>query len=167
VIVDILIQQIIYILFGSSCYIILILWLDPSHAQGINSSYFTTYKWLSLALIGLFFVVMEFFTFYYVIYHKEHKFGLITFIYVTCMVMIVMLLFSLALGPFVTVHYLNYIGVPLPSQWTNVGVAYFLIPRVIIDSVKVPIEATLISFIAINLDPMIKNMIANIQNKWK
>lgn len=167
VIVDILIQQIIYIVFGSSCYIILILWLDSTHAQSVGSSYHEVYKWLSLALITAFFIVMEIFTFYYVTYHKENKFGLITFIYATCLVMIIVLIFSLALGPIITVSYLTYVNGSVPDQWMDIGMAYYLIPRVIIDSIKVPLEATLISFIAINLDPMIKNMIANINNKWK
>jgi hypothetical protein len=143
------------------------LWLNPSHAQGIDSTYYITYKWLALSLILVFFVVMEFFTFYYVIYHKEHRFGLLTFIYVTCMVVVVMLIFSLMLGPIVTVSYLTYINGHVPDQWISLGASYYLIPRVIIDSVKVPIEASLISFIAINLDPMLKNMIANINSKWK
>lgn len=167
IIIDILIQQIIYIVFGSTCYIILILWLNPSHAQGVDKTYYETYKWLALALISAFFIVMEIFTFYYVIYHKEHKFGLINFIYVTCMVVIVMLIFSLALGPIVTVSYLTYVNGHVPENWVNIGASYYLIPRVIIDSIKVPVEASIISFVVINLDPMLKNMLANLNNRWK
>jgi hypothetical protein len=78
-----------------------------------------------------------------------------------------MLVFSLMLGPIVTVSYLTYINGHVPDQWTQIGISYYLIPRVVIDSIKVPIEASLICFIAINLDPMVKNMLANVNNKWK
>ncbi|GHU32781.1 hypothetical protein FACS1894166_06800 [Bacilli bacterium] len=69
------------------------------------------------------------------------------------------------LGPISTVSYLTYINGRAPDQWVNVGAAYYLIPRIIVDSIKVPIESFLLATLVICLDPIIKRNISNLSLK--
>jgi hypothetical protein len=78
-----------------------------------------------------------------------------------------MLIFSFALGPISTVAYYKYLhNGKEPSSWLQYGAVYYLIPRLIVQSIKVPIEATLLTSLVFVLDPKIDRMLLNINNRW-
>jgi hypothetical protein len=44
---------------------------------------------------------------------------------------------------------------------------YYLIPRVIVESIKVPIESSLLVSLVIILNPILEKNILNIKNRWE
>jgi hypothetical protein len=124
------------------------------------------YKWVALALITLFFVIMECFSFYYLSNYSKDRERLITFIYGSAVVIITMLIFSFLLGPITTVKYLEYIGTP-SSEWIEIGAVYFLIPRVVVESIKVPIESSLLASLVFVLHPILEKTVLNVNNRWE
>jgi uncharacterized membrane protein len=165
--VDVAIQQLFYLAFAVICYFTLINWVSSSKTDAYINKAFMIYRWLSLALITTFFLILEFFTIYNAKTNKKDRFRTVTFIYATCLVSGLMLLLSVLLGPISTVSYLTYINGHQPDQWVNVGAVYYLIPRIIIDSIKVPIESFLLATLVLCLDPIIKLNINNISLKWE
>jgi hypothetical protein len=146
----------------------LIIYLTPQNPNGQSAEMINIYKWVALSLITLFFIIMECFSFYFVSnYHKDYE-RLITFIYGSAVVIIVMLIFSFLLGPITTVKYFEYInnGVP-PTNWVEIGAVYYLIPRVIVESIKVPIESSLLVSLVIILNPILEKTVLNINNHWE
>jgi hypothetical protein len=78
-----------------------------------------------------------------------------------------MLIFSFMLGPISAVAYYRYLHNGLtPPSWMKFGMVYYLVPRLIVQSIKVPIEATLLTSLVFVLDPKIDNMLMNINNHW-
>lgn len=165
---DVIAQQLIYAIFAVASYVIVILWLTKDRSiPSYQSHAYVIYKYLSLSLITTFFIAMEFFGFYNIIHRKENKFKTITFIYASSAVVVVMLIFSFALGPISTVAYYKYLhNGKEPSSWLQYGAVYYLIPRLIVQSIKVPIEATLLTSLVFVLDPKIDRMLLNINNRW-
>jgi hypothetical protein len=97
---------------------------------------------------------MEIFTIYEIKNKGKDINQLKTFIYSSCVAVVTMLIFSIALGPIVTVEYLKYINGVTPGSWIKYGAMYYLIPRVIADSIKVPIEAVLMTTLVFVLQPI-------------
>ncbi|MDR1991737.1 MAG: hypothetical protein LBP70_03350 [Mycoplasmataceae bacterium] len=162
---DITIQQIIYIAFAACCYTILILWLPK------NETYMTpiylAYRWIAISLISGFFVMIECFTFYNIIVNRQNKIRNVTFIYTLVLVAISTLVLSFMLGPISAVAYLKYLNGSTPSAWIKYGAVYYLIPRIIVQSIKTPLEALLMTSLILTIDPLVNRMLTNINNRWK
>jgi hypothetical protein len=156
---------VVYILFAAACYTIIALWLT-------NGNLYTTqvdviYRWLSLSLITAFFILMEVYTFYNLSVNSTNKQHNITFIYTLILVALVALVFSFMLGPISTASYLEYLnGVP-PANWVKYGAVYYLIPRIVVQSIKTPLEAALLTSLVLVLDPTVSRIMANVKNRWE
>jgi uncharacterized membrane protein len=162
--VDIVIQQFVYLMFAVCSYVILIVWLSKSSAY--NTQAYVVYRWLSLGLITAFFVLIEVFTFYNVFLNKQNKTRNVTFIYALILVATNTLVLSFMLGPISTVSYLSYLNGHPPSAWIKYGAVYYLIPRVIVQSIKTPIEALLLTSLIMMIDPSLNRILSNIHNRW-
>lgn len=91
----------------------------------------------------IFIIIMEFVTIYQYRCYKENKAHLLLFIYGTTLVVLLMEIFSFAIGPIATVEYLRKLNGKLPSKFEQYGLIVYLIPKVIIQSVKDPFESFL------------------------
>lgn len=171
IVVDILIQQIIYIIFSSICYISLILWLSPNNnASTVDDYMVNAYKYTALVLITVFMVVMEYVTFYQVLVNKNNHTHLVLFIYGTCLVVLLMEIFSFLLGPISTLEYYKYMHggrTPSSERFLKYGTIIYLIPRVIVQCVKTPLESFLLVGIVWSLNPSFTNILNNLNNKWE
>jgi hypothetical protein len=121
---------------------------------------------LSLGLITAFFILIEAFTFYNIIVYRQNKTRNVTFIYTLILVASSTLVLSFMLGPISTVSYLEYLNGAPPSAWMKYGAVYYLIPRVIVQSIKTPLEALLLTSLVLAIDPTINRILANINNRW-
>jgi uncharacterized membrane protein len=162
--VDIAIQQVVYIMFAVSCYVILIMWLSKEATY--QTQVYVIYRWLAFGFITTFFILIETFTFYNVIIHRQNKTRNITFIYALILVAASTLILSFMLGPISTVSYLEYINNTPPNAWVKYGAVYYLIPRVIVQSIKTPLEALLLTSLILAIDPTINRVLSNINNRW-
>jgi ECF transporter S component (folate family) len=163
--VDIAIQQVVYLVFAAACYTIIVLWLTNGNLYA--SQVDIIYRWLSLSLITAFFILIEAYTFYNVFTNSLNKQKNITFIYTLVLVALVTLVFSFMLGPISTVSYLEYLNGTPPDNWVKYGAVYYLIPRIVVQSIKTPLEAALLTSLVLVIDPVINRMKANVNNRWE
>ena len=127
--------------------------------------YFDTYKIVTLVMLGVYIVIMECFTFIQIKGFEKHKERTLIFIYATMLVTIVIILFSFALGPITAVEYLKYVNGIYPDNYLTYGVIFYLVPRVIVESIKTPLEALAMYGLVLATRPLIRNINNTLQNK--
>jgi hypothetical protein len=167
ILIDVVIQQIICIGFGVIAYTVLIMWLSPNVSTHYSSNVYKIYRYLAITLIAIFFILTECFTLYQINAHKTQTWKLITFIYASSLVTISVLIFSFLLGPITTVSYLTYVNGKPPDVWVQIGAVYYLIPRVVVDSIKVPVISVILTSLILMIDPIIKQTKWNIAHQWE
>ena len=170
---DVIINQIIVIAFAVLSLVILVVWLDPSaqwegHKQKYEQFY-TIYKWTAVGGVSLLFVIYEILISYNLFKktkNKQHNI-MINFIYASALVIILMLIFSIALGPITAVEYIKFInGGITPEPFLKYGSIFYLVPRVAIESLKVPVEASCLFGIVCLFDKKVLNIVNKINNSW-
>lgn len=170
---DIIINQILVITFAVLSYVALLVWLDPSiHFQGHEEEYeqfYQIYKWTVVAGISILIIVFEVLTILTLtkkIGEKEHKI-MINFVYSSSLVVIIMLLFSIALGPITAVEYMKFInGGITPEPFLKYGSLFYLIPRIALEAVKVPVEASVLFGVVCLFDIKVLNIVNKINASW-
>lgn len=160
IIFDLLTQQIVLLVFCLTAIFGMFFWLD-------NNSFnkFQGYKIVVLILITIFLVLMEGTTFIFLKNsdHKNNWYRLV-FLYATMIVALTMTLFSFLLGPIAAVEYLKYINHYDPDKNT---LLLLLIPRIIVQSIKVPIESFVLSTLIVATSPLMKDYLNVLNNKWE
>lgn len=169
---DIIINQIFVIGFAVLSYVILIIWLDPSwHFQGQKpefEEFYNIYKWVAIGGISLLIVVYEvlmILTMTKKIGNKDH-YTMINFVYASCLVVIAMLIFSVALGPITAVEYIKFINGTIPSAYLTYGSIFYLVPRIAVEAIKVPLEATILFGVICLFDKKVLYIVNKINNSW-
>ena len=127
--------------------------------------YFDTYKVVTLVMLGAYLAIMEFFTFIQIKNFEKHKERTMMFIHCTILVTIVIVIFSFALGPLAAVEYLRYVNGVYPNNYLTYGVIFYLVPRVIIESIKTPLEILIMFGLVIAIRPTIKSIKNTLANK--
>ncbi|MCQ2748206.1 MAG: hypothetical protein MJ223_03050 [Mycoplasmoidaceae bacterium] len=89
---------------------------------------------------------------------------MINFIYASCLVIVSMLIFSIALGPITTVEYLKFIDKSLPEQYLKYGSIFYLVPRICVEAVKIPLESSCLFGIVCLCDREVKKLINRANN---
>lgn len=170
---DVIVNQILIIGFAVLTYVILIIWLDPSkHFQGHDDDYkkfYEIYKWVAVGGISALLVVYEvlmIITLTKKKKNKDHKI-MINFIYTSGLVIVTMLIFSIALGPITAVEYLKFInGGITPDPFLKYGSIFYLVPRVAIEAIKVPLESTALFGVVCLFDKKVESIVNKINNSW-
>lgn len=173
IIFDIVLNQIIIIGFAIVSYIALIVWLNPSYEfQKYDPEYkkfYLIYKWIAVCGISLLVCVYETLTIWKLTQkddkHDNHI--MIDWIYTSSLVTLLMFLFSIALGPITTVEYWKFIGIAIPEGYSKMGALYLLIPRICIESIKVPVESLALFGIICLCDSKLESIVNKINNSWK
>lgn len=167
---DVVINQILVIGFAVISYVTLIFWLDPSIEwyKPEFKQFYEVYRWVVVGGISLLVVVYEvlsILTLTKKIGNKEHK-TMLNFIYTSCLVVVCMLIFSVALGPITAVEYLKFIGLSPASEYIKYGSIFYLVPRIAVEAIKVPIEASCLFGVISLFDKKILNIVNKINNSW-
>lgn len=168
--VDILIGQIITFLFIAASYVILLVWLKPQdfgHTKDEYVKFYNIYKWIALALLLVFYVLFETFTILNLKKKKQEKNHMLAYIYTSCTVIILIALFSFALGPLTAVEYLKFIGAKLPQGYLEVGSIFYLVPRIAIEAIKVPVEIGCLFGVVTLFDIKVIQIVNKINSSWK
>ncbi|MCQ2956456.1 MAG: hypothetical protein MJ233_00905 [Mycoplasmoidaceae bacterium] len=88
---------------------------------------------------------------------------MINFVYASSLVVITMLIFSIALGPITAVEYMKFInGGITPEPFLKYGSLFYLVPRIAIEAIKVPIEASVLFGIVCLFDVKVINIVNKI-----
>lgn len=169
---DIVIDQILVIGFAVLSYVILIVWLDPSkHFQGHEEEFkqfYNIYKWVAIAGISFLIVVFEALmtlTMTKKIGNKDHH-TMINFVYTSSLVIVTMFLFSIALGPITAVEYVRFISGVTPEAFLKYGSIFYLVPRVAVEGIKVPLESLALFGVVSLFDSQVENVVNRINNSW-
>ena len=98
---------------------------------------------------------------------ERPRINLITYLYVSMLIILVIALFSFILGPYSYVEYYKYINNGLnPSKYLQYGAMYYLIPRVLKESIKTPVYIFLVFSIIVAIKYQFNNVINTIKTKW-
>ena len=116
-------------------------------------------------MLAAYIIIMECFTFIQIKGFERHKQKTLTFIYATMLVTIVTLIFSFALGPISAVQYLNYVNGVYPDNYLTYGIVFYLVPRVIVESIKTPLEALAMFGLIMATQPILRSINNAIKNK--
>lgn len=166
---DLIINQILSFLFVAMCFLFLIKWLKPyiEIKNKIYTFFYEMYKWITLGCIAFFYITYELFIFFYIKRKNKNSQKLITFLYSAINVIIIITLFSFVLGPITAISYLKFIGKQLPKSYLEIGSIFYLVPRIAIETIKVPIEIWLLFMIVNIFDKKIDSLINKINNTWQ
>ncbi|MCQ3908398.1 MAG: hypothetical protein MJ200_02340 [Mycoplasmoidaceae bacterium] len=89
---------------------------------------------------------------------------MINFVYTSSLVVLIMLLFSVALGPVTAVEFFKFAGLDIPSGYAEMGSLFYLIPRIAVEAIKVPLEASILFGVVCLFDKKIVNIVNRINN---
>ena len=167
---DIIISQVVTVLFIAFSYIILLKWLDPKnfgHDKPAYVDFYNIYKWVALSLLLVFFVLYETFTIVNLTRKKKETKHMLSYVYASCLVIVLMATFSFALGPITAVKYAQFVGAKLPSGYLEYGSIFYLVPRVALEAIKVPVEIGVLFGIITLCDSKVKNLVYKINSSWE
>lgn len=158
---DILFEQVTIMVFSLVGLILLLLWVDHG-----NIKYFSVYKSITIGLLCFYLLVIEIFTLIFTVKSKNNKKYLITFIYSSVLVTLIGVIFSFLLGPISAVEYLYYINGVYPDNYLQYGIIFYLIPRIITESIKTPIEAIVLTGSIFVINPNIEKIKNFLNNQY-
>ncbi|MGL5246346.1 MAG: ECF transporter S component [Mycoplasmoidaceae bacterium] len=164
---EIIVSKLILYLFALFTLIILIIYAQPNNKfQGSNdlkdNDFFNVYKYIAIGIIILFVIVYELFSFY--LYKKKRKVERL-FLYLTTIGFLNAIIFSFLLGTISAVEY-SRIFFPSNNNFIKYGAMFYVIPRVIKESIKTPIQIILLFSIVMAVTPYFEKMINNILLSW-
>lgn len=161
IIFDIAISQIIIFLFFGFCLIILKFFdnIPLSFKKKIS----TIYDWFKYIFVSITLFIFESMLIFIIIKEKKKNnfLRILVLCYTSCLVLILMLLFSFILGPITTIKYLTFLGQNPKSS------IFYLIPRIFIQAIKCPIEIYILWIIIPISSDKFERIINQINNKWK
>ena len=145
---DIIVFQILLIGFVAINYFVLLHLTWHNAKQNIDDFVFihNLSKYIALGVIIGFFIVCEIFFWIRIFKNKTlHWHNNLYFIYATMLVIITISIFSFALGPFISVEYMKFKNHREPNNFIKYGYMFYLIPRFIEQSIKMPIESIVLA----------------------
>ena len=83
------------------------------------------------------------------------------------LVIILMAIFSFALGPFSYIEYLKYKNGREHENYIKYGAIFYLIPRLVVQCIKVPIESLVLTTAIILSQRYIRQTIMYTNSQWK
>lgn len=166
--IDLIIQQIFFILFLIGCVFVLFFWLDQTQSfeskSGFDSVFYDSSRYIIIGSLIFFFVVVELLTFFI---YKKNKKNLMLCSWILVLVLLSSIIFSFVMGPISATGYYEYLNNKQSPSFLKYGAIFYLIPRVIKESIKVPIQ-TLLFLTVIPIAYKFLNEIKNtIRLKWQ
>ncbi|KEZ22744.1 ECF transporter S component [Ureaplasma diversum] len=134
----------------------------------IGDEWLYIFKYLAIAFISAFVLFIEIFLLSYYINAKKKKKpsnNLIVTIYTALLCILSTMIFSFALGSYTAVKFLEFLG-RKPTNYLRYGINYYLLPRVIKESIKTPIYILILSSVLITFEYVFINVKKISQLKW-
>ncbi len=169
---DLVLQQIIVLGFGAFVLVSNFLWFQPltlsTNDSDVMSAFMLMYEYLASAIMVLFVLIFEGITIYYYLQIGSGKAPkhFINFIYASSLSVVVTFIFSFILGPIAAIKYYEFLYNQASPNFIKYGAMFYLVPRIMKESVKTPITTIVINSLIIALSPYIQTVKNNIHNKW-
>lgn len=113
-------------------------------------------QYLILGLVVFYFFVNEVII---IIWYQKKRQWLKIYLYAGIIVIGLIVLWSFLLGPTIAINYYKLIhGGQIPKTISDYGLSYYLIPRIIRETIKTPIQISLITILIYSLNPLFKNI---------
>lgn len=161
---DLIINQTISIIFVFISTLIILIWANENQSfenkSAIESFFFKYSKYIIISSNIFFFLIIEILVF---VFYKKNKKYFLLIIWLINLSIILTTIFSFLLGPISASEYYKYAHNGKESPWIiKYGLIFYLIPRVIKESVKLPIQSIvhlmLIPIITMHIDNIKKNL---------
>lgn len=167
-IISIMLNQFFLISFTAISLVILIFFSDGKFAfanqnKFDKNNFFGYYRYVAISIMILFFLFYEFFSYIFLKSKKNHL-SLICFL--STIIIINSLLFSFILGPIISVEYLTYLNGKEPENFLLYGYVFYFIPRVIKETIRLPILISCLLFIVMLITPIFNKFINEAKLKW-
>ncbi len=175
IIFDLIIQKIIIYSFAIFSIIYLSIHftniLNATFSSGLNINNIQTYFAISIISIIIFVIVIEIVSFSFKRNNFKNEKSFIRyklFIYLTILFVVSTILMSFILGPITFIEFWKYQhNGNLPSNLTKYGFFYYLIPRILKETIKTPIYIVL-SFLLISIiNPYFDNLFKRSKYKYQ
>ncbi|MGL4647493.1 MAG: ECF transporter S component [Mycoplasmoidaceae bacterium] len=165
---EVIISKTLLYVFTIASFIIVLVYANPDNPfQGSNglgqNDFFTIYKYVAIAVIIFFIIIYEITFFYFNKRKKEHQ---RLFLYISNIVFLNAIIFSFLLGTISIVEY-NKIFFPQNSNFIKYGAMFYVIPRVVKESIKTPIQIFLLFSVIMTITPLFKNSLNTITLSWR
>ncbi|WP_412032220.1 ECF transporter S component [Malacoplasma muris] len=138
---DFVINQIIIIGFTFVTTLIVLVWADGIQSfegkSKFDDIFFKYSRYIIIVVNIIFFVVVETIT---LVFYKRKKKNFLLFIWIVNLTMITTTVFSFLLGPISAAEYFKYANGRESPNVVKYGLIFYLIPRVIKESVKLPLQ---------------------------
>lgn len=167
-ILDLIINQIILIFFVIVSTLIIFLWATKDQSfenkSAIESFFFEYSKYIIICSNLFFFFIVEISIF---ALYKKNKKNFLLIIWLLNLSIILTTIFSFLLGPISASEYYKYAHNGRESPWViKYGLIFYLIPRVIKESIKLPIQS-IVHFMIIPIVTMhVENIKRNLKLSW-
>ena len=160
IIFDTIFQQIILFSFSIVGLICLTMWLTPDVLTSADKNFILFFKILTLFFLSIFVIVNEWITIYLFKNNKKKTKKKLLFIYASSLVSVNILIFSFVMGPISTYSYYVYINghAPTSQSFIKYGFLIYLIPRIVVQSIKVPTECMLFMSLVYALNPTFERL---------
>lgn len=160
IVFDTIFQQIILFSFSIVGFICLTMWLTPDVLTSADKNFILFFKILTIFFLSIFVIVNEWITIYLFKNNKKKTKKKLLFIYASSLVSVNILIFSFVMGPISTYSYYVYINghAPTSQSFIKYGFLIYLIPRIVVQSIKVPIECMLFMSLVYALNPTFERL---------
>lgn len=160
IVFDTIFQQIILFSFSIVGFICLTMWLTPDVLTSVDKNFILFFKILTIFFLSIFVIVNEWITIYLFKNNKKKTKKKLLFIYASSLVSVNILIFSFVMGPISTYSYYVYINghAPTSQSFIKYGFLIYLIPRIVVQSIKVPIECMLFMSLVYALNPTFERL---------
>lgn len=138
---DLIINQIIVFVFMLISTLVVLIWAsDNMSFEGkskLDQIFFEYSKYIIIIVNIVFFIVVETIT---IVFYKKNKKNFLLFIWIVNLTIIITSIFSFLLGPISASEYYKYAYGKESPYLIKYGLIFYLIPRVIKESVKLPLQ---------------------------
>lgn len=162
----IIINQLLVIFIVIISCLVLLKWNGFENNSNISYDkfFFNTSKYIILVTFLLFFLAIELTIFISIKKNKKNIFLVISILNLTITLTTI---FSFVLGPITAVEYYKFLHNKHPNSLIQYGLIYYLIPRVIKETVKLPLQ-NIVLIILIPISSMhLNNIKKNLFLEWK
>ena len=129
------------------------------------------FRYVISSVLILFVIIVEIIIFINYFRHKNEKHinqnKLLIFLFISFISISITFIFSFILGPISAIKYYEFINNKTPPNLLKYGVIYYLLPRIIKESIKTPIYIGLLSAIIFSITPIFQKVKANAINTYK
>lgn len=167
--VDIVVLKMIAYGFLITTYIVVIQYATPENKmQGgskFDALFFTSYKYIALAALLVFFITFE--TFFWV-FRKRRKGNHNMVLYISTLGFLNAVIFSFMLGTISAIEYYKFLHNGMESPFfVKYGAMFYTLPRIIKESIKTPLQIIVLIGAIYALNPILRNTLNNINLSYE